>query len=264
LKFAYDGANFFGFQRQPDKITVEGELVTALAKVGVIKSSRECGYRSSSRTDRGVSALGNIISVRTTFPVSEICSAVNSKLDGVWVYSAIEVPESFNPRTARQRWYRYYLPKSEQDRSKMETVAKKFVGVHDFSEYVRKDKRNPMRKIDSIDVFDSGMFFVIDFRAESFLWNMVRRIVWMMNEGSSGRISLDSIGPGSAKRSSRIGLSPPEYLVLMEIDCGVEFPQDKRAIIGIERGLERRIRNSAMRLEFEQLVSRAVSTGTIR
>jgi hypothetical protein len=93
---------------------------------------------------------------------------------------------------------------------------------------------------------------------------MVRRIVWMMNEGSSGRISLDSIGPGSAKRSSRIGLSPPEYLVLMEIDCGVEFPVDKRAIIGIERGLERRIRNSAMRLEFEQLVSRAVSTGTIR
>lgn len=51
LKFAYDGTNFYGFQRQPGKVTVEGELVTALVKIGAIKSARECGYRGSSRTD---------------------------------------------------------------------------------------------------------------------------------------------------------------------------------------------------------------------
>jgi len=264
LKLAYDGTNFYGFQRQPGKVTVEGELVTALAKIGAIKSARECGYRSSSRTDQGVSAMGNIVSVRTSFPVASICSALNSELNDVWVFSAVEVHEEFNPRAANQRWYRYYLPKANQDRGLMEEIAGKFVGVHDFSGYSRKDKRNPMRKIDSIEIVDSGMFFSIDFRAESFLWNMVRRIVWMMNEGSSGRMPIESIGPGSARKPARVGLSPPEYLVLMDIDCGIQFPIDKRASIGITHTLAKRIRNTAMRLVFEQKASELISTGTSR
>lgn len=264
LKFAYDGTKFYGFQRQPDKTTVEGELVNALVKVGAIKSARECGYRSSSRTDRGVSAMGNIISVRTSFSIPSICSALNSELEDVWVYSAVEVSETFNPRAAKQRWYRYYLAKTSQDRRKMEQIAGRFLGVHDFSGYARKDKRNPMRKIDNIKVSDSGTFYSIDFRAESFLWNMVRRIVWMMNEGSSGRMPLDSIGPGSTRKPTRVGLAPPEYLVLMDIDCGIDFPIDKRASIGIVRTLERRIRNSGMMLVFEQSVSQLISTGTNR
>lgn len=250
IKFAYDGSRFYGFQRQPSNITVEGELVNALVKVGVIKSSRECGYRSSSRTDRGVSALGNLISVRTAFPVRNVCPAINSEMEDIWAYSAVEVLDEFNPRGARQRWYRYYLAKNGQDLKLMKDIAKRFVGVHDFSGYSRKDDRNPMRKIDSIDVSDEGLFHAIDFRAESFLWNMVRRIVWMMNEGSSGRMPLDTIGPEAKKKPVRVGLAPPEFLVLMDIDCGVDFPIDAHAAMGISRGLERRIRQDAMRHTF--------------
>ena len=251
LKFAYDGSRFYGFQRQPDKETVEGALVDALKSVGAIKSSRDCGYRSSSRTDRGVSALGNIVSIRTAFETKELCSAVNSEMDDVWAYSAVDVPDEFNPRAARQRWYRYYLAKTGQDVDAMRDISSRFVGVHDFSGYSRKDKRNPMRKIDSIDLLDGGMFHMIDFRAESFLWNMVRRIVWMMNEGSSGRMPLDLIGP-EEKIPSRIGLARPEFLVLMDIDCGIPFPVDRHAAMGITRAIERRIAEIAMRLTLEQ------------
>jgi tRNA pseudouridine38-40 synthase len=264
LKFAYDGSTFFGFQRQPGRLTVEGALTNALDKVGAIRSARECGYRGSSRTDKGVSALGNLISIRTSFPVASLCSAVNSEMDGVWAYSAVIVPDEFNPRAAIQRWYRYYLPKSDQDRKLMSSYARRFVGVHDFSGYARKDKRNPMRKIDSIEVSDAGMFYVMDFRAESFLWNMVRRIVWMVSEGSSGRMPSETIGPDPAKKPIRVGLAPAEYLVLMDIDCGIDFPVDPRASLGIARTLERRIRNSGMRLVFEQSVRDLVSTGTDR
>ena len=256
IKFAYDGSNFYGFQRQPDKTTVEGSLVNALSRIGAIKSSRECGYRSSSRTDRGVSALGNIISFRTRFPLEELCSAANSELEDVWVYSAVEVEDNFNPRAARQRWYRYYLAKGSQDRSLMDDIAARFVGVHDFSGYARKDKRNPMRKIDSIAISDDGLFYAIDFRAESFLWNMVRRIVWMINEGSSGRMPIEATGPQPEKKPSRVGLSPPEYLVLMEVDCGIGFPVDKSAMRAVSIGLERRIRDSAMRVAFASLLQK--------
>jgi tRNA pseudouridine38-40 synthase len=254
LKFAYDGSGFYGFQRQPEKITVEGELVRALARIGAIRSARDCGYRSSSRTDRGVSALGNIISFRTSFSLSRLCSAINSKMEGVWAYSAIEVPDDFNPRAARQRWYRYYLANTGQNPELMREIASRFVGVHDFSGYARKDKRNPMRKIDSIEISDAGIFYAVDFRAESFLWNMVRRIVWMISEGSSGRMPVNSIGPKSPKKPVRVGLSPPEYLVLMDIDCGIEFPTDEKAILGISHTLVRRMREHGMRFEFAEVL----------
>ncbi|MBU0623787.1 MAG: tRNA pseudouridine(38-40) synthase TruA [Candidatus Thermoplasmatota archaeon] len=254
LKFAYDGSGFHGFQRQPEKITVEGELVRALARVGAIRSARECGYRGSSRTDRGVSALGNIISLRTSFPPSKLCSAVNSEMEGVWAYSAIEVPDDFNPRAARQRWYRYYLANTGQNPELMRELASRFVGVHDFSGYARKDKRNPMRKIDSIEISDAGVFYAVDFRAENFLWNMVRRIVWMISEGSTGRMPVNSIGPKSPDKPVRVGLSPPEYLVLMDIDCGVEFPTDGKVVLGISHALVRKMREHGMRLEFAKIL----------
>lgn len=258
LKFAYDGGSFRGFQRQPEGVTVEGSLVHALERVGAIRSARECGYRGSSRTDRGVSALGNIISFRTSFPIGSLCSAVNSEMEDIWTYSAVTVPDEFNPRGARQRWYRYHLPKSGQDPALLKGIADRFVGVHDFSGYARKDDRNPVRKIDSITVEDSGMFYAVDFRAESFLWNMVRRIVWMMNEGSSGRMELDSIGPEPRMKPVRIGLAPPEYLVLMDIDCGIEFPVDTRAAVGVRHAVDRRLRRNAMALAFaERLGERA-------
>lgn len=259
LKFAYDGSSFFGFQRQPDKRTVEGTLVDALRRVDAIKSSRECGYRSSSRTDRGVSAIGNIISIRTVFPSSQICAAVNSEMEDVWAYAAVDVDEDFNPRFAKQRWYRYFLAKSGQDADMMRALARRFVGVHDFSSYSRRDDRNPMRKIDSITVSDDGMFHVLDFRAESFLWNMVRRVVWMVNEGSSGRIPIEQVGPEASRKPKRVGLAPAEYLVLMDIDCGLEFPVDRKAAIGISRTVERRIRENAARVEFSRGFLRLIS-----
>lgn len=258
IKLAYDGTGFMGFQRQPQGETVEGSLVRALSKVGAISSARECGYRSSSRTDRGVSALGNIVSIRTSFPLGQLCSAINSEMEDVWAFSAVEVADEFNPRGARQRWYRYHLPRAGQDMTVLEEVARRFEGVHDFSAYARKDDRNPMRKIDSITVSEAEMFTLIDFRAESFLWNMVRRVVWMMNEGSCGRMDLESIGPEARKRPVRVGLAPPEYLVLMDIDCGVEFPVDARAAVGIRRAVEGRMKRSAMALAFAGQLGEAV------
>lgn len=260
LKFAYDGTRFFGFQRQPDQLTVEGGMVDALRKVGAIRSSRECGYRSSSRTDRGVSALGNVISFRTGFHIDEICAAANSEMEGVWAYSAVEVPEEFNPRAARQRWYRYHLVRGDQNLKVLKEVASRFVGVHDFSAYSRKDDRNPMRKIDSIEVSEAGMFLAVDFRAESFLWNMVRRMAWVMNEASSGRLDLECVGPESKKKPVRVGLARPEFLVLMDIDCGIEFPVDRRASIGLSKVLERRIGESAVKLEIERALHSRVSS----
>ena len=61
LKIAYDGGAFFGHQRQPDRRTVEGECLAALRAGKILQNPRESFFRSASRTDRGVSAVGNVI-----------------------------------------------------------------------------------------------------------------------------------------------------------------------------------------------------------
>lgn len=54
LQLAYKGTNFNGYQRQPDKRTVQGVLEDAINKV----FGEEIVSFASGRTDAGVHALG--------------------------------------------------------------------------------------------------------------------------------------------------------------------------------------------------------------
>ena len=59
MKFGYDGATFHGLARQPGLRTIEGEVVKALSGAYAVRDIRTSRFQSASRTDRGVSALGN-------------------------------------------------------------------------------------------------------------------------------------------------------------------------------------------------------------
>lgn len=258
VKLAYDGTRFSGYQRQPDRRTVEGCLLSSILKVGAAPSARASALRSSSRTDRGVSALGNIASFKTDFDGSSICPALNSELEDVWVYSGIDVPDDFNPRWARQRWYRYNLPRGRQDIGVMRDLAGRFVGEYDFSRFARNDGRDPVRVVDSVAVAESGPFIVIDIRAESFLWNMVRRIVWMLDAAGRGEVDASCVGPEASSMPRRIGLAPPEHLTLMDVDCGLAFPVDPRARKAVAAEMGRRAIEGAAMQEFSTRLLKAV------
>jgi len=254
VRLAYDGSRFFGFQRQPGRYTVEGSVINALESIGAVKSVRECGFRSSSRTDRGVSALGNVVSFKTDFSLGSLCSALNSGLDDVWAYSAVTVEDDFNPRWARQRWYRYFLPVASQDATVLREVAQSFVGTHNFSRFARVDGRDPVRTIDSIAIAESGTFFTMDFKAESFLWNMVRRMVWYIDAAASGAIEGDSspLDPGYSLR--RTGLAPAKHLLLMDVDCGIDFPRNPKAGRAVRHELQRRVVSLSLMGEFARML----------
>lgn len=258
VKLAYDGSKFYGYQRQPRKRTVEGALIDALVDLGAIGSSKGARLQSSSRTDRGVSAICNVVSFSTDFPLKAVCSAVNSQAEDLWTYSAVRVPEDFNPRWARRRWYRYYLRKSAQDIGLMRRLVERFEGTHDFSGFSRKDDRDPIRTIDSIEISDANQFIVIDFKAESYLWNMVRRIVWMIDAGSAGAIDEECIGPEVTKSPRRIGLAPAESLLLMDVECGVEFPTDMKAAASVRKVFEDRLQRQLFEQEFSHHILNAL------
>src|SRR5256886_6833422 len=77
LKIAYDGRAFFGHQRQPDRRTVEGECITALRSAKIMRDPTEAFFRSASRTDRGVSAVGNVIAFEASLGPDAVLAAFN-------------------------------------------------------------------------------------------------------------------------------------------------------------------------------------------
>ena len=236
-------------------------MIDALVSVGAIDSDRDCGFRSSSRTDRGVSALGNIVSFRTKFRLESLCPAVNSAIKSIWAYSALNVEDGFNPRWAMQRWYRYCLPRVSQDERLMKRAATRFIGTHDFSGFARLDGRNPDRTVDAIDISGSDAFYIIDFRAESFLWNMVRRIVWCLDAVGNGSIRLDEFDLDTGLRPRRAGLASPEYLILMDVDCGLNFPLDRRAARALQPELRQRLTGIEMDREMARMMCSLLNPG---
>ncbi len=114
---AYNGSNYYGFQRQPGVETIEGSIEEVLLENNIISkpfSHRELGYSSASRTDRGVHAIGQVITfiVNRGVSVEEIINTVNNYLgDNIIAWGYLQgVPWDFNARFwAMDRVYLYYL-----------------------------------------------------------------------------------------------------------------------------------------------------------
>ncbi|MFQ5883846.1 MAG: tRNA pseudouridine(38-40) synthase TruA [Thermoplasmata archaeon] len=230
LKFAYDGSVFWGYQRQPNVRTVEGDIIRALNKTKMIQGVREYNFQSSSRTDRGASAVGNVIAFDTDFEKGQMLRALNSNVKDVYFWGFAEVNDDFNPRHARQRWYRYHLDK-ELDLDRLKSASSLFVGERDFKSFCRRSERSTVRRMDSIKVSRKRNFIYLDIKGESFLWNMVRRMVSALVKYAKGEISKKAITEALAGRGSDIGLSPAHPLFLMDVLYDFAFEVRKSAIL---------------------------------
>ncbi len=216
LRFGYDGRRFHGYARQPNVHTVEGEMLHALERI----KARHIRFRSASRTDRGVSAISNVVAFDTNFRPEELPRALNAGMDHVFVHGWAEVDMEFDPRKARQRWYRYHLF-GEHDIELMREVASLFIGKHDFSSFARvEDGKNPIRRIDSMEIHGENGLYVVDIRAQSFLWQMVRRLVGAMFSVEMRERSIDDVRRALEGEKLIFRVAEPEPLFLMSVDYG--------------------------------------------
>ncbi|MCE7698711.1 MAG: hypothetical protein K8E24_007700 [Methanobacterium paludis] len=78
FKVAYIGTDFYGFQRQPNRRTVEEELLNAFKKANLMDDPKSSRYSIAGRTDRGVHAMGNVVSLVTNSKV--IINQINDYL----------------------------------------------------------------------------------------------------------------------------------------------------------------------------------------
>jgi tRNA pseudouridine38-40 synthase len=173
LTIAYDGSEYHGWQIQPGLRTVQGTLSEAVR--GLLGGKvRVCG---ASRTDAGVSALGQaaLIQIDSPIPTENLAQAITDRLPlDMAVTEAVEVPKGFDIIGAvKQKWYRYTLytgtirpvlhinhcwhVPATLDVDAMSHAGELLVGEKDFKSFASaKDKReNTVRTIFRCDITSS-------------------------------------------------------------------------------------------------------------
>jgi tRNA pseudouridine38-40 synthase len=183
-------------------------------------------FRAASRTDRGVSALGNVVAFDTSFRRGSLLKALNSASDKVYFIGVAEVAPAFSPRRASSRLYRYFLDAKGLDLGRLEACALELQGKHDFRRFCKADDRATIKELRSVGVQPVGDLVVVDLEAREFLRNMVRRLVAAMVEVGSGRAELEDVRGALAGQDVQFGLAPPENLFLMDVRYDFDFTME--------------------------------------
>jgi tRNA pseudouridine38-40 synthase len=239
FKVFYDGTKpFYGSQRQPNIRTVEGELMRALMRTGALPSDfNATRFASAGRTDRFVSALGNVFALNLARNLAP--ATINSELksDDIRVWASAQVKDSFNPRQALNRHYKYFWYAVEgMDLELLIETSRLFLGVHDFKHFShRPPNENSVRRISDFSVVSlQDNFICFDIMGDSFLRRMVRRIVGSLIYVSLGLLKQTEIqnlfDPSSSVPKMGVPSVSPEGLVLWDVNYGFPFEVDDYAV----------------------------------
>ena len=256
LKIGYIGTNFHGFQRQPNLRTVEEELIYHLRKLDYIDDLKKSRFRIAGRTDAGVHSLGNVISFQSQKEV-RVNEINNSLPDDIQILAKAPVRYAFKPRYAQMRHYRYLLFEY-LDIDKLNECAELFKGTHNFTNFTKRFQKTTTRTIEDIkitrvnlDDYHKKEFpnlhetlspIFVDIYGESFLWNMVRKMMRVFVDVAKGKMTLDEVekllNPKKNEPRAYIKVMEPYYLILMDIQYdGIKFRYDDYACERFRRNL---------------------------
>jgi len=238
VKFAYNGKIFYGYARQPQLRTVEGEIIKSLIKYGFIEDTKESDFRSSSRTDKNVSALCNVIAFNTNASKKQIIKKLSDEFDDIIFYATADVESDFNPRYTKYRHYRYFIKNSDLEVEKIISTAACFTGTHNFSNFARIEEfKDPVRTIDNIILTKDEDCIIIDFYAQTFLWYQIRRIISALIRVGKNKLSKQEVVEALANPEKKVdyGLAPAEPLILNDIIYNLDFEIDNNQLKKLEK-----------------------------
>jgi tRNA pseudouridine(38-40) synthase len=214
--------------------------------------------RFASRTDRGVGAIHQVISLDTSR--APIIGEINTHLpEDIQVLGVAQVPLSFDPRRdAELRSYSYFLTtKAKGILPTFQAVLAQFQGLHNFHNFAKRDPKRPhlnhIREIESTEIKSvTSSTYQIRVSAKAFLWQQVRRIVGFLLEVIRGQRSetdmavlLDPESFPTAHSKRKPAPAPPEYLILEHVQYPhVQFHYDAGCLRGFQDTLTNRLIDS--------------------
>jgi tRNA pseudouridine38-40 synthase len=257
IDLAYDGTNFAGWAKQPDRRTVQECIETALATISQITPETIV----AGRTDAGVHATGQVIHVDLPESVSldDLVYKLNRILDqDVRIHNVSIAPEAFHARfSALRRYYRYKIlddnkvldPLARLDVSTwyrpldldvMNKTSALLLGEHDFAAFCKfREGATTIRTLEKYEWKRSPEgFLVADIVADAFCYSMVRNLVGAVVCVADGRFDPEWI-VGVLNNKERVSDSlvfPARGLTLYQVD----YPNDAELLERAKKTISRR------------------------
>ena len=200
LTLQYDGGPFAGWAAQPGQRTVASELEAALRTI----LRRDVSLTVAGRTDRGVHALGQVVSYEGPLPSLRSLNAVLP--DAIAVLDAVEAPDGFSARhdaVSRSYLYRVLARPAPSpfergralwwphrlDEDALADCAAALVGTHDFTAFTPSETYHQRFTRDVLSATWERVGDMLEFRieADTFMRHMNRVLVGTMLEVAGGR-----------------------------------------------------------------------------
>lgn len=237
LLISYDGTDFSGWQRQPDRRTVQQDLEETIGRLtGVVPVTNASG-----RTDAGVHALGQVVHFYTASKYSPevFVKALNATLPpDIRVKNAWDQPQAFHSTfDAVSKLYRYvidngaianpfqlrysYHVHQKLDVAAMHRGGQSLKGRHDFHSFETNwpNRTSSVRTITHVAVSRMGDFVWVDAEADGFLYNMVRTIAGTLILVGLGRWPESRVAEAllAEDRQAAGPTAPPQGLFMVRV-----------------------------------------------
>jgi tRNA pseudouridine38-40 synthase len=256
----YEGTRYSGWQVQKNVRTVQGKLLEAAEK---IFKNEKVDVQGSGRTDAGVHALCQVVhlEVKTVLAPEIIRMKFNDELPfDINILDVDKTHPKFHARhDAISRSYLYQISrrrtafgknyvwwiKDMLDFSRMQSSARKFIGMHDFFSFADEDQEEKSTKvlIEDFQMKEDGELILVRVIGSHFLWKMVRRMIGVLVEIGRGRLSEQDLKRFLNSRSSEPAkfTAPPSGLFLEQVVYkGESLDNEFRPTIFLTKGLGRK------------------------
>ncbi len=238
LKIEYNGSDFFGWQKQENLRTVQGELEQAFLTL----TNEKVSVEGSGRTDKGVHALGQVASVKieNKIPLKNLKRALNNLLPSDIRIAKVEaVEDDFHARfSAKRKTYRYVAKVGQSmgaiehntvghypyavDFEKMKQASLLLIGKHNFKGFCSADTQvqNFEREIFDFTLSKRGNKIVFEVTGNGFLYNMVRILVGTILDLGRGKLTEEDIKKAlkTGERKYAGITMPPQGLYLKKVE----------------------------------------------
>ncbi len=234
LTIEYDGTDYFGWQRQLNKRTIQEEIEDAL----YVLTKEKINLIASGRTDSGVHAKKQIANFKTNskIPSDKFAYALNSILPkDISIVESVEADINFHARfDAVSKKYRYIIYNSKTrtglynrysyhvpyklDIEKMKEFLQLLEGTHDFIGFMstNSDVKDTVRTIYKIELIKKENMIFIDIEGNGFLYNMVRIIVGTAIDIGRGKITDNIVDILESKDRKKLGQTATSQGLFLE------------------------------------------------
>jgi tRNA pseudouridine38-40 synthase len=246
---SYDGSEFSGWQVQPDAVTVQGTLASAIGRI----TGEKVLPQGSGRTDAGVHALAQVVTFATesSVPTENFVKALNDVLPAsLRVLEVTEAAVEFHARhSARAKTYHYRIYRGAicppflaryvwhypypLDEEAIARAAALVVGEHDFTSFaavdpergredepVSPDSAKNVRRVFASKWERSGEEFVYTVCGSGFLHHMVRNLVGTFILVGKGTLQVEDVRRilEARNRSAAGPTAPASGLYLVNVE----------------------------------------------